>query len=678
MRPSDLSRLHVLGDPRVHPDGRRVVFVVSTPDLDDDTYVRAIHLWDPDAGDRQLTHGPKDTAPRWSPDGRRLAFLRTGGGEDDHPQLAVMPADGGEAVVLTDLSLGVSDLAWSPDSRRLAVVGVEWTPDLADLDDDERARRPRRITRLPYREDTDGWLHDRRSHLWLIDADGRADPRCLTPGDDDESAPAFRPSGRTIVFSSRRGADRETNPGAALYEIGVDGGAPTLLVDPGLWNHPLCLDADRLVVSGLHDPFAWPSPPRLYVHHRHTGLTDLSVGLDRDVTFDLPAPVVTASGHLALVHDRGRSNVYRFAEERAPELVIGGDRTVTGVSASPDGTTVAFTATTAADPGELWLATDEAEQVCTAINADLRNDGDLVHATHLTFTRDSHEIDAWVLLPPDPGEDVPLLLNIHGGPTSQYGFGFLDEFQVYAAAGYAVVATNPRGSSGRGRAWARAVVGTWVDAASPDTLDLEAAVDMVLARYPQISRARLGVMGGSYGGYATARLLTRSDRFRSAIVERGLLNWVSFGGTSDIGPYFDRMFMDRSLPVDAAALWSASPVGLADRITTPTLVIHAEHDWRCPIEQGEQLFAMLRRHGVRAELLRFPDENHELSRSGAPKHRVERFEAILDWHDRHLGQTDEATPERTQRAMSATTAPVTRIRSAGASSMSKPRRPPDT
>ena len=135
-------------------------------------------------------------------------------------------------------------------------------------------------------------------------------------------------------------------------------------------------------------------------------------------------------------------------------------------------------------------------------------------------------------------------------------------------------------------------------------------------------------MGGSYGGYATARLLARTDRFRSAVVERGLLNWVSFGGTSDIGAYFDRMFMNRSLPANAAALWAASPVGQADRITTPTLVIHAENDWRCPIEQGEQLFAMLRRQGVEAELLRFPDEGHELSRSGSPRHRVEHFGAI--------------------------------------------------
>ncbi len=639
MRPADLRRLHTVGDPRVHPDGERVAVVVSTPDLDDDRYVRTIHLWSPAVGTRQLTHGPGDTAPRWSPDGSRLAFLRTGPDDDDHPQLAVLPLDGGEARVVTDLPLGVTDLAWAPDGARLVVVGVERTPDVADLDDDERARRPRRITRIPFTADEGGWIHDRRSHLWLVDPDGDAPPICLTPGDFDAAMPAFRPHGRSVVFVSRRRDDRETNPGSELYEVAVDGGEPTLLVDSGLWRRPVCRDEDRLLVIGLDEPFAWPGPPRLYEHDRASGaLLDLSAGLDRDVSLDAPGgPVVTDGGVLAMVHDRGRVHVHRFAAHRDPEVVIAGDREVTGVSAAADGRAVAFTATALTDPGELWRSVEGDEQRCTAINADLRDDGDLVDTTYLTFERDGAEIDAWVLLPPDVEDDVPLLLTIHGGPTAQYGFGFFDEFQVYASAGYAVVAINPRGSSGRGRAWARAVVGTWTDGGSVDTLDLEAAVDMALERFPQVSRARLGVMGGSYGGYATGRLLARTDRFRSGIVERGLLEWISFGGTSDIGVFFDRMFMARTLPVDAAALWEASPVAMAHRISAPTLVIHSEQDFRCPLGQGVELFTMLRRSGVEAELLVFPGENHELSRSGSPRHRVERFDAILEWHARHLG-----------------------------------------
>ncbi|CAN5919764.1 S9 family peptidase [soil metagenome] len=640
MQPADLARIHSVSDPRVHPDGQRVAFVVSTPDLDDDTYVRAIHLWDPIRGARQLTHGPKDSAPRWSPDGDHLAFLRTGPDDDDRPQLAVLPTDGGEARVVTALPLGVTDLTWTPDGTGLVIVGGEWIADLADLDDDERARRPRRITRLPYRGDLDGWTHDRRSHLWVVAVDGDADARCITPGDDfNEWAPAVRPDGRSVVFISQRGSNRETDPGVELYEVAIDGGEPTALLDTGTWNSPVCLDDGGLLVAGLRDPFEWPTPPRLFRHSGDTGLVDLSDGLDRDIAADQRA-VVTADGYLAIAADRGRTHVYRFHPDRAPERIVGGDRAITGVSASPDGATVAFTATTATDPGELWLSVGGDERTCTSLNDDLRSHGALIATEHSTFTRDGAEIDAWVLLPPDAGDDIPLLLNIHGGPTMQYGFGFFDEFQIYAAAGYAVVGINPRGSSGRGRDWARAVVGAWTDLDSVDMRDFDAAVDMILDRYRQVSSNRLGVMGGSYGGFSTARMLARTDRFGSAIVERGLLNWVSFGGTSDIGPFFDRMFLQHTLPDDLEALWAASPVATAGQIRTPTLIIHSEHDWRCPVEQSEQLFTLLRRNGVDAEFLRFPGENHELSRSGSPKHRVERFDAVLDWHARHLDVTD--------------------------------------
>ena len=655
MRPTDLARMHTVADPQVHPDGRRIAFTVATPDLDEDTYVHRIHLWDRDGGARRFTHGPGDRAPRWSPDGGHLAFLRKGSDADQRPQLAVMPVGGGEARVITDLPLGVTDLAWSPDSTHLVVVGVEWVPDLADLDDEERARRPRRIARIPYRADDRGWTHDRRSHLWLVDARCEAPGRhrCLTPGDFDEAAPRFRPDGAAVVFVSQR-HERETSPASEVYEVPVDGGEARLLVGPGLWRRPLPLDGGALLLTGVADPFGWPTPPSLYRWEPGDGLRDLSGGLDRDADM-VSGPVVTAAGFLTLVEDRGRRHVYRFDGEGGHERVVGGDRVVTGVSATPDGTEIAFTATAPTDPGELWRLAGAAPQVLTAVNADLREGGDLVTTHHRVIAREGAEVDAWVLLPPGAGagastdagaadddgghgdDGVPLLLNIHGGPTSQYGFGFFDEFQVYAAAGYAVLGINPRGSSGRGRAWARAVVGAWTDPGSVDTADLEAAVDAVLDTHPQLSRTRIGVMGGSYGGFASARLLARSDRYASAVVERALLNFVSFAGTSDIGAHFDRLFLDRTMPDDARDLWAASPMSLAHRITTPTLVLHAEDDLRCPIEQAEQLFALLRRNGVEAELLRFPGESHELSRSGSPRHRVERFEAILDWHARHLG-----------------------------------------
>ena len=235
---------------------------------------------------------------------------------------------------------------------------------------------------------------------------------------------------------------------------------------------------------------------------------------------------------------------------------------------------------------------------------------------------------------PEGDEPVPLLFNIHGGPATQYGYGFFDEFQVYTGAGYGVVAINPRGASGYGTDFVRAVVGAWHEEMPPDLVDLLAAPDVAAAKFPRLDIGRMGIMGGSYGGFATVRVTAADHRYRSSVAERGLYVWTSFGATSDIGTYFDGMYVKRGATRDE--LWAASPLRHADAITTPTLVLHSETDWRCPIEQGEQLFALLQRNGVESEMLRFPGESHELSRNGKPKHRIERFEAILDWHARHL------------------------------------------
>jgi dipeptidyl aminopeptidase/acylaminoacyl peptidase len=265
----------------------------------------------------------------------------------------------------------------------------------------------------------------------------------------------------------------------------------------------------------------------------------------------------------------------------------------------------------------------------------------LVEPDHFTVISDGEAIDAFVYMP--PGEEiVPVLLNIHGGPATQYGYTFSDEFQVYVGAGYGIVACNPRGASGRGVDFVRAVRKEgWgvVDAA-----DVTAALDAALERFPRLDAGRVGIMGGSYGGFLTAWLIARNDRFTSAVVERALLNWPSFGGTSDIGATFGRMYLEADVPDGHDRLWEASPLSLAHQITTPTLIVHSENDFRCPIEQAEQLFMLLKKRDVDVGFLRFPGEGHELSRSGKPKHRLERFEAILDWHRRYLADDPADLP----------------------------------
>jgi dipeptidyl aminopeptidase/acylaminoacyl peptidase len=420
-----------------------------------------------------------------------------------------------------------------------------------------------------------------------------------------------------------------------------------------MWNAVHHGPDGHVYLTGLRDPFEWPAPTAIWRRDGTAGegeLVPLTAHLDRDVSAcATTGPRFVEGGFLTAVEDRGAVGVVRVqldgwdptgGQPPTVEPVVTGKRTVTGYAPHPDGGAIAFTVSDPATPGELIWREGGHERCITDLAKGFRVEVDLRPTQRFTFERDGVELDVWAVLPSgfDAADErsVPVLFNIHGGPTAQYGDVFFDEFQVEAGAGYLVVGTNPRGSSGRGRDWCRAVVGTWGDEGSVDTLDLEAVVDATLARFPQADPDRVGIMGGSYGGYATARLLARTDRYRSAIVERGLLQWESFSGTSDIGPYFDRMFLGTSLLDGASVHRTASPATTAHRITTPTLVLHSEHDWRCPPEQGEQLFVALKRAGVPTEMVRFPDEGHELSRSGTPKHRIERFEAVLDWHARWL------------------------------------------
>lgn len=647
MRPEDLALLHTVGDPDVHPDGERIVVTVARPDLDQDTYVRALHLVGTDGSSRRFTAGPRDARGRFSPDGTQLAFLRSP--EKGKPaQVAIVPVDGGEAEVVTELPMGAGDHVWSPDGRWLVVTGSVRLPELADLDDDERARRPRRITGLGFRWESRGWLHDQHVQLWLVDATGEQEPRQLTDAPFDHGSPAFTLDGTAVLCMSAQQDDAENSPEAQVWRIPLDGEEPEAVTAPGGWGAPVALAGGGFLTVGHVSSYEWPAPAGLHRHDVDGGVSEVLPDLDRDIS-GLPGrgPTVLADGSVLLVvEDRGAVQLVRTTADGRHDVLVGGAQMVTGAAATPDGGTVAYTATHPTDPGELWVLDGGEPRVLTSFNEELR--GQLLPVEHFAFERDGQELDAWVLLPEGDGEDLPLLFNIHGGPTAQYGHYFFDEFQVEARAGYAVVGINPRGSSGRGAAFSTAVVGDWPNEDSVDVLDLEAVVDAVLARHPQISPERVGIMGGSYGGYATARLLARTDRYASAIVERGLLNWVSFAGTSDIGSYFDRMFVGTQMPEGIDALWAASPVRTADRISTPTLVLHSFEDHRCPPEQAYQLFSMLRRNGVESELLLFPDESHELSRSGSPKHRVERFEAVLAWHDRHLGverPTADATEE---------------------------------
>ena len=649
MRPDDLLKISFVADPRISPDGRRVAFVVTTLSQEKDEYLANIWIADTAGGAaRRFTAGPvRDTAPRWSPDGSRLAFIseRQPGKKG---QLMVMPADGGEPVTLTRLKSGVAAPEWSPDGTRLVFVsrvGGWQEPD--DEEERKKSKPPRIITTLKYRFNGEGFVHDRPTHLFTVPAAG-GEPTQLTFGDFPDADPAWSPDGRWIAFSSPRHDDRDFDDAADIWVVAAGGGKPWRVTDTrGPAVHPaFSPDGRTLAYLGRRHHNEFGRNFLVFSVAVEGGGTPrgLTEGLDRSCApLDL-APLWSSDGAWITfaAEDGGALACYRVRAggtdgPAAAERIIGGERVVTGLSASADGTRLAFTAADPLSPPEVFTAAADGrgERRLTDFNRQWRAGVALAVPERFRFERAGFVVDGWLMKPAGwtEGGRFPALLNIHGGPHAQYGWGFFDEFQVQAGAGYGVIYLNPRGSQGYGEAFTRAVVGDW---GGGDFADVMAGLDEALRRAPWIDPRRVGVLGGSYGGFLTSWTVGHTDRFRAACSERAVNYHPSMFGTSDVGHLFNEVEFGGPPWEKPEVYAERSPLTHAKNIHTPLLIIHSEDDLRCPIEQAEQLFVALKKQRKEAVLVRFPDENHELSRSGKPRHRLERFRIILEWFTRHL------------------------------------------
>ena len=665
MLPTDLALLRVPGVPAVSPDGRMAVVAVTRPDLEADEY--RSQLWavptDGSAAARPLTSGALDSAPAFSPDGRWLAYLGAEPGEK--PQIWLLPTAGGAPRRLTGHHLGAGAPVWAPDSRRLAFVarvpehGRYGTVDGVG----PGAEPPRLITTLKYRRDAVGFLPDRPSQVFVLDlpadfADDTAplpEPVQVTEGDADCVDVTWRPDGGELAFVSARHPRADVDLVRDVYAISPDGSGLRLVTGSrGDCALPAYGPDGALYVTAVPDlgpegvdfVARQAVPCRVHAGGRLEPLLDPAQHHRGDET---PATVVVDGCVLVGVQRAGAVDLVRVPlDGGAPETLVGGPFTVRGFAAA-GGVVVAVVAHDRS-AGELIALRPGSRRLLTEFGRPLGETGRVHRMRERTATApDGYPVHGWVTTPPGPGPH-PVLLTIHGGPFAQYGWSLFDETQAYVSAGYAVVQCNPRGSSGYGEAHGRAIKGAFGEHDADDVL---AFLDTALTD-PELDADRVGVMGGSYGGYLTTVLIGRTARFAAAISERAFLDPVSFVGSSDIG----WTFPDQYLGTDPQRIAAQSAMTNAPAITTPTLVIHSEEDWRCPLEQGARLYVELKRRGVPSELLLFPGEGHELSRSGRPRHRLARLEHVLRWWARWLPAQENCGSDAAELAQPVAGEPV--------------------
>jgi len=682
----DLFSFVWIADPQVSPDGSRVAFVRVTVNEKKDGYNTAIWTVSTASGEsRQMTAGPRDSSPRWSPDGQYLCFVRVPekDGRPDVPQLFMLAMSGGDSFQFTSITRGAGGPQWSPDGKMIAFVNGANPEDLAKqpvtprpspspspsaTPTDAKKEEPREsdvrvITHAVYRANGAGYLDTKHpQHIWVINAPRTADekptPKQLTSGRYDDGNVAWAKDSSRIYFDSDHSDEPYYElPKTDVYVVSAAGGQPTKLtsLDMGTGAFSISPDGERVAFyASLNQPVRSYTEPDLWVmdlapNAKPRNLTtnfdyDVGAGILGDNTAPRGGggfpPVWSADGRtiIALYAKEGKSNLGAFDADSGKETdVTTGNQAVVSFRATPDGSKFVVLISTPTRVGDLfWLERPGATpKQLTHVNDELFSKLNLTEPEEIWYPSfDGKKIQAWIQKPPDfdANKKYPLILNIHGGPHTAYGFVFDHEFQWMAAKGYVVLYPNPRGSTSYGQEFGNIIQYNYP---GDDYKDLMAGVDELIKR-GYIDEKKLGVTGGSGGGLLTNWTISHTTRFAAAVSQRDIASWSDWWYSADFTLFQPSWF--RAAPFEDPKDFEArSPITYIKNVQTPLMLILGEADWRTPTGAGgEEMFRALKYRRIPTVMVRFPNESHELSRSGQPWHRIERLEHIVGWFDKWL------------------------------------------
>ncbi|MEM9409102.1 MAG: S9 family peptidase [Acidobacteriota bacterium] len=635
----DYFLLQSVSSPRISPNGNWVAYTVSTTNLEEES--RETALWMAPTGEgepmRMTAPGYSASSPRFSPDGRKLAFLssRSTGKGESKTQVWAFDLRGGDAQPLTSLERGVGGYEWSPQGDRLLLSLSDEEPEVEG--EEEEKPKPHVIDRLQFKRDYAGYLDRLRSHYYVYDLESH-ELRQITSGDFDDQAAEWSPDGKLIVFASNRTEEPDGNDNTDLWVVSADNSdlgrtAKRLTTNPGSDSQPSWSPDGRSVTF-----IAQTRPESIWYDVGYLAVVDLDSGdvryltesLDRNVSSPRYAP--DGRQILFSLEDSATRQLARLpAEGGRLERVLSGERSVRSAHWNANGD-IAFLSSTAESPFEVyWSPASSADETrLSGANAAFFEGLQLGEVKNVQFeSADGTEIEGFITLPPDYDERLryPTLLRIHGGPVAQYEASFDFESQLFAAHGYVVVRCNPRGSSGYGHEFSKAI---WADWGNKDFQDVMAAVDHSI-ELGYTDPERLGVGGWSYGGILTNYVITQTERFEAAITGASEVLYISNYGHDHYQYYWEK---ELGLPWESRDNWERiSPFNKVEKVTTPTLVMGGALDWNVPILNSEQLYQALRRRGIETQLVVYPNEHHGIRRPSFQKDRLERY---LAWYDRYV------------------------------------------